>query len=91
MKILPINKYVIVGSYPLNIRWSKDIDVICYRKDVNADMKNADEYIGGFTHEGKRIECLFADYQESLKEILDRCMGKGRTASIPELFALKYV
>lgn len=84
---LPISKYVIVGSYPLNIRFSKDIDVICYQKDINIEV-SGDAWIQHFEWEGKRIECLIADEQESLQRILEN-HTKNEPALIWELFAIK--
>jgi hypothetical protein len=67
---LPITNYLVIGSLPLNIRYSKDIDVICYKKDINVEFKLLDDYIATFEHNGKTVECLLADEQESLQIFL---------------------
>lgn len=68
---LPINKYVIIGSYPLQIRYCKDIDVICYEKDITVEWIKKDDYCGVFKWNGKKIEVLLADNQESFQQILN--------------------
>lgn len=67
---IPINKFVIIGSYPLGIRYCKDIDIICYEKDIQVKFNKKDEWSGSFEFQGKRIELLFADNQESFRQIL---------------------
>lgn len=68
---LPITgHHLVVGSYPLDIRFSRDIDVICYKKDIDIEIKN-DDYIVQFNHNNKKIECLLADNQESLQFALE--------------------
>lgn len=72
---LPINKYVIIGSYALGTRYAKDIDVICYEKDIQVPFVRNDDFSGYFNYNGRRIECLFADKQESFQYILDMYDG----------------
>lgn len=67
---LPITKYLVIGSYPLGIRYSKDIDVICYLKDIQVPYNLVDINVATFNHNGKEIECLLADHQESLQVFL---------------------
>lgn len=68
---LPINHYVIIGSWALGIRFAKDIDVICYEKDVQCQYTRKDDFSGFFIGEnGRKIELLFADKQKSFQTIL---------------------
>lgn len=80
-KGLPIKEYLTIGSYPYNrhsyiekeaASYSKDIDVVCYSKDVPDTIVfiKRDEYAGTFIYNNKLIECLFADKQESLQYLL---------------------
>ncbi len=85
---LPIKKYVIIGSYPLNIRFSKDIDVICYKADVETEFESKDEYSGKFNFQGKIVELLFADHQESFQQILKN-HNVNENAWLWELWAIK--
>ena len=58
---LPIKNYLIIGSYALGNRVVKDIDVICYREDINdSEIKidYEDEYTVLFEFNNKKIECL---------------------------------
>jgi len=68
---LPIENYFIIGSYPLDIRESKDIDVICYKKDIKVPFTEKNDYTAFFTHEGRKVECLLADNQASFQTLLD--------------------
>lgn len=67
---LPIANYLVIGSYPLGIRYSKDIDVICYKNDIQVEYTIIDEHVATFKYNNKDIECLLADNQESLKIFL---------------------
>ena len=67
---LPVNKYVIVGSAVLGIRFEKDIDIIAYIDDIKVET-TGDDYIRVFNFQGKKVEILIADNQESLKYILN--------------------
>jgi hypothetical protein len=69
---LPIKKYLIVGSYALGVRPAKDIDVICYKADIETETSEGDDYACSFMHQGRRIECLLADKQESLQFFLKK-------------------
>jgi hypothetical protein len=72
MKINPpiaTNNYIITGSAVLNIRYSKDIDVICYEKDITVET-TGNEYARTAIVDGKRYEFLLADNQESLQYLL---------------------
>jgi hypothetical protein len=67
---LPItNKYLVVGSYLLPFRQSKDIDVICYKDDIQVPTIG-DDYLVSFIHNNTKVECLLADKCESLQFIL---------------------
>jgi len=85
---LPIknNKYLLVGSYAMCMRPSRDIDVICYEADLECEYKRLDEYTGVFHLNGVQVECLFADKQESLAYALAHERG---VASTNLLYALK--
>lgn len=85
---LPVNHYVVIGSMALGTRIAKDIDIICYKHDVLVKMDNSDDYIGSFYFEGRRVECLFADKQESLEIILN-FSEKSRIADLIELYVIK--
>ncbi len=74
---LPIKRYVIVGSYALGTRQAKDIDVICYYDEIEVECVKKDDYIAIFKHEGRRIECLLADKQDSFKQIMKWYEGIG--------------
>jgi len=67
---LPIANYLVIGSVPLGIRYSKDIDVICYRKDIQVPYNESDE-IATFTYNNRKVECLLADNQRSLQVFLN--------------------
>lgn len=67
---LPVNKFVVVGSFASNYRIAKDIDIVCYRKDINVDVFGEDAFSCWFTHQNKKIECLLADDQKSYQWIL---------------------
>lgn len=91
---IPIKNFVIIGSYPLNIRYSKDIDLVCYKKDVQCDFILNDEWSGYFEFEGRRIELLFADNQESFQYLLKRHSFTGLTnlkslATLEQLYCIK--
>lgn len=89
---LPIKKYVIVGSYALGTRYAKDIDVICYKADIEEPtVVYKDEYVAHFTFRGKKIECLLADKQESLGYIMTTWANNkgGIIANKPTLKAIK--
>lgn len=86
---LPIRRYVVVGSRALGTRPASDIDVICYKEDVLVPLASEDRYISHFMYEGKRVECLFADYQESLEIILNSHAVAKRIADPIELYVLK--
>jgi hypothetical protein len=69
---LPIsNHYLLVGSYALNMRYANDIDVICFEADIQTEYKKLSDYMATFEHKGRRVECLLADQQESLKLMLE--------------------
>lgn len=68
---LPIKKYVIIGGRALGVRQTKDIDVICHRKDIDVKTTSGDDYLVSFEFNGNRIECLLADKMESLQQILN--------------------
>lgn len=63
------SNYVLTGSHVLNLRLCKDVDIICFEKDI-AVPTQGDEYIRSTIIDGVRYEFLLADSQESLKEIL---------------------
>jgi hypothetical protein len=65
---IPIKNYLIVGSYGLNNRYAKDIDVLCYEKDILVPTIG-DKYLKSFMYEDRRVECLILDTQPVLKEI----------------------
>ncbi len=75
---LPIKTYLTVGSYPLKyLKFGEDarflvndIDVICWEMDITCKYEKRDDYQASFEFEGKRIECLLADKQQSLQELL---------------------
>jgi hypothetical protein len=86
---LPIRKFVIVGSYALNHRYAKDIDVICYEADIQTiEILTGNEWIKSFTWSGRKVECLLADNQEYLKMVLDKT-PESRVANLMELFIMK--
>lgn len=67
--IIKGHQYRITGSSILNIRFAKDIDIICYQKDILVET-TGDEYIRSTIINGKKFEFLLADNQESLQQIL---------------------
>lgn len=89
MNNLPISKYVIIGSYPLGIRYSKDIDIICYKKDVQCEYSSSNEFSGSFLQDGRKVELLFADNQESFQYILAN-HDRNEAAEYWELWGIKY-
>lgn len=88
MKELPIKKYVIIGSWPIQHRYCKDIDVICFKNDVTIDYTPNDHYSGSFIYNSKRIELLFADDQPSFQQILNN-HTTNENAYLWELYAIK--
>jgi hypothetical protein len=87
---LPIRKFVIVGSYALNNRYAKDIDVICYEADIQTlEMLTGNQWIKSFTWNGRKVECLLADNQEYLKILLENTGPRSRVAQPIELFVMK--
>jgi hypothetical protein len=88
---LPISKYLIIGSYALGIRLAKDIDVICYKQDIQVETTKGDDYVCSFEYKGRKIECLLADKQESLQVMLEVLENSsyGNIANYDILFALK--
>ena len=56
---LPIkgNCYLIIGSYALGVRPAKDIDIICYKEDIQVATTKGDDYICSFDYQGKKVEC----------------------------------
>lgn len=68
--VIATNNYVMTGSNVLNLRLCKDIDVICYEKDILVSV-TGDEYIKSAVVDGKKYEFLLADNQESLQWILE--------------------
>lgn len=85
---IPIKRCLVIGSYPLGIRYSKDIDVICYEKDINISYNRKDDYNGSFEFEGKTIELLFADKQRSFQYLLNR-RDSPTIADLNTLYAIK--
>lgn len=85
---LPIKRYVVVGSYALGTRFAKDIDVVCYYDDILVDCYKS-KFITSFIHNGKRIECLLADHQESLQYVLEYYDNDKTIASKTILYAIK--
>lgn len=82
---LPIaNKYLVVGSYLLPFRHSKDIDVICYKDDIQVPTMG-DDYLVSFIHNNTKVECLLADKCESLQTIL----VEWRNTDYDLLYAIK--
>lgn len=73
MKTVPLatNNYIITGSTVLGLRYSKDIDVICYEKDITVETTGSSEYAKTAIVDGKRWEFLLADNQESLQYLLE--------------------
>ena len=65
-----MSRYLIIGSYALGIRPAKDIDIICYKEDIEVEITNGDDYVCSFMYQGRKIECLLADKQESLAYLL---------------------
>jgi hypothetical protein len=90
---LPIKKYLIVGSAAMGCRPAKDIDVICYKGDIEVETSTGDDYACSFMHNGWKIECLLADKQESFQEFLKDAIvdeeGPKDIASEGVLFAIK--
>lgn len=84
---LPIKKYVIVGSAVLGIRFEKDIDIIAYMDDIEVET-TGDDYIRVFNFQGKKVEILIADNQESLKYILNKYDSNCKV-SYEDLYCLK--
>lgn len=76
MLSLPIKRYLLVGSYALGVRPAKDIDVICYREDIEVETSEGDDYACSFVYNGWKVECLLADEQESLQFILKHNIHK---------------
>ncbi len=87
---LPIKNYLIIGSYALGVRPAKDIDVICYYKDIEVECKE-DDYSTSFMHNGIRVECLLADNQESFQYFLEEYGESYNKDKAPYevLFAIK--
>lgn len=85
---LPITKFVVIGSVPLNIRFCKDIDIICYEKDINTEWNKKDDFSGSFIWMNKKIEILLADKQESFQWILKNHYT-NEYAKVYELLAIK--
>lgn len=62
---------LIVGSSILNHRYCKDLDVICYKDEITVPAGGDDFIVSFQMQEGKRVECLLADNDESLKVLLE--------------------
>lgn len=87
---LPIKKYLVIGSAAMNCRPAKDIDVICYKADIEVETSVGDDYACSFMHNGWKIECLLADKQDSLQRVLEYAEATGNGIAPPEyLFAIK--
>lgn len=86
---LPIKKGVIIGSYALGTRYAKDIDIICYEKDILCDNKKKDDYQCSFVFESRNVECLLANNQESLQQIYNFYKEGISIASKHTLFCIK--
>lgn len=68
---IAINKpWLLTGSSVLNLRKTKDTDIICYLEDITVPTEG-DEWIRSTIIEGKRYEFLLADNQPSLQAFLD--------------------
>lgn len=67
--IIKGDNYIVTGSSVLNLRFVKDIDIICYQKDILVETQG-DEYIRSTIIDGKKYEFLLADNQESLQYLL---------------------
>ena len=67
--IIQGDNYLITGSTVLKLRYIKDIDIICYTKDILVET-TGDDYIRSTIIGGKRYEFLLADNQESLQLFL---------------------
>lgn len=86
---IPVNKFVVIGSFATNHRTAKDVDIICMKSDINVEVNRNDDYTCYFEWQGKKIECLLADNQESLKFILDDCDENVNIASPLICFCIK--
>lgn len=89
---LPIDHYLVIGSAAMNCRPAKDIDVICYKADIKVETSIGDDYACSFMYNGWKIECLLADKQESLQELIKgelRMQWKGIIADPVELYIIK--
>ena len=70
-QIIKGENYLITGSSVLNLRYIKDIDVICYLEDILIET-TGDEFIRSARIDGMKYEFLLADNQPSLQELLGR-------------------
>ncbi len=90
---LPIKNYLIIGSHALGVRPAKDIDVICYKADVEVPIEGGDDYAAKIVVGGRTVELLFADKQESfqlmLREELTKYLSIPNIATVSMLFAIK--
>lgn len=89
---LPIKKYLIIGSAAMGCRPAKDIDVICYKQDIEVETSEGDDYACSFMHNGWKIECLLADKQESFQVLLGGQIRKRLDSNVAdplELFVIK--
>lgn len=91
---LPITKFIVIGSYGINSRLSKDIDVICSIKDLQiTDYVDLDHTVS-FTYNNKKIECFIIEKQESFKILYNSYFNNNPLTRIVyannyELFAIK--
>ena len=79
--------FCVVGSYTLNLRYAKDIDIIC-AKDRILIPTTGDDYIQSGIYEGKKIEFLLTDNQESLQILLSD-FSRGKLNIIELCYILK--
>lgn len=69
-QIIKGENYLITGSSVLNLRYIKDIDVICYLEDILIET-TGDEFIRSARIDGMKYEFLLADNQPSLTYLLE--------------------
>lgn len=88
----PLKRYVLAGSYPLQIRKSKDIDLIAYRKDVEEAFPHfniSNDYIHSTEYDGRRYEFLFADKMPTFQKIMEEAEKDGYKTTYEILYLIK--
>jgi hypothetical protein len=89
---IPVNKFLVIGSFALQTRPSGDIDIVCFKEDIqisSEDILHTSTSTLVFKFGDKKIECLLADSQPSFQVLLAQISELKSVASFQLCYAIK--